>query len=71
MQSKYLCRYNSILVEIKERFRLFNSVIFIHERREVNQEAHLIARNAISGLFGCRVWYFDPPDFVPLVAQFE
>jgi hypothetical protein len=68
-KTKNLCRYSAILVEIENLSSNLELVSFQHEYRESNQDAHLIARNAIAVQFGCRVRFLEPPDFVTLFAQ--
>jgi hypothetical protein len=68
-KTKNLCRYSAILVEIENLSSNLELVSFQHEYRESNQDAHLIARNAIAVQFGRRVWFLETSDFVTLFAQ--
>ena len=65
IKTQNLCRYSVILHEIQKRSHDFQEVKFQHEGRDMNGEAHLVARNSISVSFGRRVWLLEPPDFVP------
>jgi hypothetical protein len=49
----------------------FEFVSFVHEGRDLNFDAHLVARNAISQQFGRRVWLIEPPEFVSLFQSDE
>jgi sulfatase maturation enzyme AslB (radical SAM superfamily) len=69
IKTKNLWRYSVILVEIQNLSSNLELVSFQHEYRESNQDAHLIARNAIAVQFGRRVWFLEPSDFVTLFAQ--
>jgi hypothetical protein len=65
MKEVNLCRYSSILLEVKERSRGFEDVRFRYDSRETNEDAHLVARNSISQDFGRHVWFLGRHEFVP------
>jgi ribonuclease HI len=50
-----------IINEIISRKESFLKVDIIHERREANEEAHMIARTATSLDVGRHVWLINPP----------
>jgi ribonuclease HI len=50
-----------IFTEIISRKKFFLKVEIIHERREANEEAHMIARTATSLDVGRHVWLINPP----------
>jgi hypothetical protein len=60
--------YGSILIQIRTRTSSFTSVSFVHENRDANGDAHLIARNALGQPFGRRLWLLNPPYDVMLDA---
>ena len=62
LQGDHFGVFSSILVEIKDRARQRGDTIFSHERREVNVEAHTLARFATSLPVGRHVWFVSPPD---------
>jgi hypothetical protein len=45
IQKQSLCAYSSVLKEIKARSTLFQEVVFKHEGRESNCEAHALAKS--------------------------
>jgi hypothetical protein len=53
--------YGSIPMEVKEQARERRMTSFVHERREMNGEAHRMARFASSLLGGRHVWFLEPP----------
>uniref|UniRef100_K4AIW4 Uncharacterized protein n=1 Tax=Setaria italica TaxID=4555 RepID=K4AIW4_SETIT len=51
-----------IIKEIKARVVSdFQSVDFVHERRETNFSAHVLARSSLYETLGRHVWYLEPP----------
>jgi hypothetical protein len=61
--------YTSILAETVIWSSHFNSVRFYHESRHLNGDARVIARNALGQVFGRRLWFINPPDFVNLLSD--
>jgi hypothetical protein len=61
-----LCSYTYILIEIGIRSSHFHSVRFYHESRDLNGDAHTVARNALGQNFWRHLWLINPPDFVNL-----
>ena len=53
--------YGHIVREITTSVVNFHKVEFVHERREANQEAHMLARSALFDSCGRRVWLLNPP----------
>ena len=56
--------YGHIIKEIREGAASFQEMVFVHERREANQDAHILARSSLYNSLGRHVWFFDPPDGV-------
>ena len=56
--------YNRIVKEIKAYAAAFQGLEFVHEKRESNQDAHVLARSTLFSSVGRHVWFFDPPDGV-------
>jgi ribonuclease HI len=54
--------YSAVLHEIKETSTLFERVLFRHENRASNTEAHRLARSVTTGNVGRQVWLLEPPD---------
>jgi hypothetical protein len=71
MKEKSLCSYRAILHELEIKSNMFEEISFIHEGRDTNVDAHLLARNSIAQPFGRRVWFTEPPDFVTLIIPHE
>jgi ribonuclease HI len=69
LKGESLCSYTSILTEFGIRSSRFNSVRFYHESRDLNGDAHVLARNALGQVFGRRLWLINPPDFVNLLSD--
>jgi ribonuclease HI len=55
-------RYVAVIREIKDTTTLFQSVVFKHEARASNGEAHRLARSSVSVSLGRRVWLLQPPE---------
>jgi ribonuclease HI len=53
--------YSAVLHEIKETSTLFERVLFRHENRASNTEAHRLARSVTTGNVGRQVWLLQPP----------
>jgi len=53
--------YGHIVREITTTVVNFHKVEFVHERREANREAHMLARSALFDSCGRRVWLLSPP----------
>jgi hypothetical protein len=56
----------SVVKEINEHSRIFDSVRFIHEGRQHISEAHNLACAAISFDPGRHLWLLNPPNIVPV-----
>jgi ribonuclease HI len=54
--------YGAVIREIKDTTTLFQSVVFKHEARASNGEAHRLARSFVSLSLGRRVWLLQPPE---------
>jgi ribonuclease HI len=61
ISTAYAGKYSMVLDEIKAVSSLFDRVLFKHESRESNYEAHRLARSAVSAEVGRRVWLLEPP----------
>ena len=61
LQKQNLCAYSSILRDIKTRSMLFQNVIFKHEGRCSNNEAHAIAKSVRNMTSGRYVWLLERP----------
>ena len=63
--------YGHIVREIRESRRDFEELVFCHEKRNFNKEAHTLARGAIYDYQGRRVWLLEPPvglcNVVPMI----
>jgi len=53
-----------IVKEIKADAAAFQGMEFVHEKRESNHNAHVLARSTLFSSVGRHVWFFDPPDGV-------
>ena len=56
--------YGQIIQELREDAKAFLVMEFVHERREANHDAHVLARSTLASSFGRYAWFFDPPDGV-------
>ena len=56
--------YGQIIREIMAGGRSFEAVEFVHENRQANNDAHLLARSSIYSQMGRYVWFLAPPDGV-------
>ena len=56
--------YGQIIKEIREDVAAFHEMDFVHERREANHTAHVLARSTLCSSIGRQVWFFDPPEGV-------
>jgi ribonuclease HI len=65
--------YGQIIQEVKARRNDFTRVEFVHEHRDSNRDAHVIARSSIYKSLGRHVWLLTPPtevcNLIPLVNQ--
>ena len=64
MKSANLGRFSTILKEIKASTSGFSVVSFIHEKRELNREAHSLARGSTSLNVGRHIWLLETPDTI-------
>lgn len=53
--------YGQIVKEINDRARVFSAVEFVHENRQVNIDAHCIARSLVLAETDRHVWFVEPP----------
>ena len=53
--------YGHIVKEIRDSRKEFEELIFCHEKRSSNKEAHALARSAVRDDPGRRVWLVEPP----------
>jgi hypothetical protein len=53
--------YGQIVQEIKAAATCFQSIKFIHERRESNVDAHNLARSCLYKGLGRHVWFISAP----------
>lgn len=58
--------YGVLLKEIKVPRRGFTKVVFNHERREHNFEAHGLAKSVFALSFGRHIW-FQPPQATKVI----
>jgi len=56
--------YSHIVKEIKADAAAFQGMEFVHEKRESNHDAHVLARSTLFSSVGRHVWFFDPLDGV-------
>jgi len=63
--------YGHIVKEIRARLREFNFVEFVHEGRQSNFDAHVLARSSVYDELGRHVWFISLPNGVctPYEAQ--
>jgi hypothetical protein len=61
LQENYGGSYNMITDKIKGWMKDFASVVFKHENRASNSEAHRVARSFVSVSTGRQVWLLQPP----------
>ena len=54
--------YSMVIDEVKEAVSVFANLVFVHENRLSNAEAHRLARFSSSASFGRQVWLLRPPD---------
>ena len=64
MQKQSLCAYSTILKEINARRTLFHEVVFKHEGRVYNNEAHVLAKSVCTMAPGRHIWLPGRPDFI-------
>jgi hypothetical protein len=64
--------YSYIVREIAESRRDFQDLVFKHERRVSNKEAHCLARSVIVDAPGRLVWLITPPEglCIPVIYEF-
>ena len=53
--------YNRIVKEIKAYAAAFQGLEFVHEKRESNQDAHVLARSTLLRSIGRHAWFSNPP----------
>ena len=56
--------YGHIVQEIRARSRDFNFIDFVHEGRQSNFDAHVLARSSVYNELGRHVWFVSPPNGV-------
>ncbi|KAJ1271264.1 hypothetical protein BS78_06G115900 [Paspalum vaginatum] len=56
--------YGQINQEINARKLDFSIVEIIHERKESNIDAHMVAKRTLHDSIGRHVWFLTPPDGV-------
>jgi ribonuclease HI len=61
LQENYGGSYSMITDEIKGWMKDFSTVVFKHENRASNSEAHRVARSFVSVSTGRQVWLLQPP----------
>jgi len=59
-----MASYGQIIREVMAGGRSFEAVEFVHENRQANNDAHLLARSSIYSQMGRYVWFLAPPDGV-------
>jgi hypothetical protein len=64
LQKQNLCAYSSVLKEIKTRSTLFQEVVFNHEGRESNCEAHALAKSVCKLAPGRYLWLLGHPEIL-------
>jgi len=64
LQKQNLCAYSTILKEIKARSTLFQKVIFKHEGRQSNREAHALAKSVCKLAPRRYVWLLGRPEIL-------
>jgi hypothetical protein len=69
LQQPYMGVYGMITREIKETTSLFEKVMFKHEDRSSNGEAHRLARGSVNLTSGRQVWLLGPPDGFNIPVQ--
>jgi ribonuclease HI len=64
--------YAHIAREIKEAKGNFEALVFSHEKRTSNKEAHRLARSAVVDDPGRQVWLINPPGglSIPVIVEF-
>lgn len=65
------CRYVTTLREIKDQRNMFRDVLFTHEGRQHNGEAHMLAKAASSLPTGRHVWLDSMPDIICIPMNIE
>lgn len=73
VQGDYIGKSGMIIKEIRRTMKDFEAVQIIHEKRELNEEAHALAKAAVSLDFGRHVWLSERPGItcMPLNIVFE
>ncbi|KAI4975972.1 hypothetical protein ZWY2020_049579 [Hordeum vulgare] len=64
LKSDYLGASNAIIYELRRSMQDFASAEILHELRDSNLEANLLAKAVISLPFGRHVWLAVKPDFI-------
>jgi hypothetical protein len=64
LHKQNLCAYSSILRDIKARSMLFQDIIFKHDGRCSNNEAHAIAKSVCNMTLGRYVWLLERPKII-------
>jgi hypothetical protein len=63
--------YGHIVQEIKSRATSFRCVDFVHESRNSNVDAHIVARSSLPPPLGKHVWLQSPPFGVCMIQNIE
>jgi hypothetical protein len=58
-----------IIDEVKATARSMSVVVFRHENRASNSEAHRLARSVVSLSSGRQVWFVQPPDGLRILSS--
>jgi hypothetical protein len=66
-----MCPYGYIVREILSRAREFGRTEFVHEYRESNEDAHILARSSVYSSVGRHVWFMASPDGVCITRNVE
>ena len=73
LQGPGMGEYGHIVKEIKAALASFTSAMVVHEGRNLNVDAHRLAKSSIYEAVGRHVWFLSPPEgvFVPATLIFE
>jgi ribonuclease HI len=71
MTRPYAGSYCTVLHEIAAQKASFVQVLFRHENRASNSEAHKLARFATSSSLGRQLWLLQPPDGLCIMNNIE
>jgi hypothetical protein len=64
MQKLSLCAYSTILKDINARRTLFHEVVFKHEGRYSNNEAHVLTKSVCTMAPGRHIWLLGRTYFI-------